>query len=294
MDPLLAVYNPMSGSAEDDSRERALDVLRAVTEVTVVATRDGTELQQVLTDHRERHVVVLGGDGSVHAVVNVLHRLGQLDGRRLGLIPLGTGNDLARGLDIPLDPTAAAQVVVTGRSRAIDLLVDDEGDVVVNAVHLGIGALGAEQAKPLKPRLGRIGYAVGAVVSGLRTSGWRQRVVVDGHVVTRDRGRVLMIAVCNGWSIGGHTEIAPSAVPDDGEVDVVVSHATALPARFAYAALLRLGRHVERHDVTATRGREVRISGEPVPVNADGELGERVTERTWTVHPGGLHLTVPR
>ena len=112
-------------------------------------------------------MVVCGGDGSVHAVVAALHRAGAA-GPPVGLIPLGTGNDLARALGLPLDPAAAARVVLDGRPRTLDLLVDDAGGMVVNAVHLGVGAEAARQAAALKPRLGRLAYLVGGVSAGLR------------------------------------------------------------------------------------------------------------------------------
>ncbi|GGT08648.1 diacylglycerol/lipid kinase family protein [Nonomuraea spiralis] len=98
----------------------------------------GTEAARTSGD--DRVPVVLGGDGSVHALVAALLERGRLNAAPIGLIPMGTGNDLARTLGLPLDPAEAARVVLAGHERAMDLLIDDDGGVVVNAVHLGVGA----------------------------------------------------------------------------------------------------------------------------------------------------------
>ena len=80
----------------------------------------------------------------------------------------GHGNDFARGVGIPLDPMAAAQVILTGAARPVDLVTDDAGGVVINAMHVGVGADAAVQARPLKPYLRIASFAVGAVLAGAR------------------------------------------------------------------------------------------------------------------------------
>jgi hypothetical protein len=84
-----------------------------------------------------------------------LWRRGEAATTPVGLVPLGTGNDFARGVGIPLDHIEAARLVRTGRPRPVDLIVDDSGGVVVNAVHVGAGADAAVKARPLKRRLRR-------------------------------------------------------------------------------------------------------------------------------------------
>ncbi len=99
-------------------------------------------------------MVAAGGDGTLHVVAQRLRRLGLLADAVLGLSPLGTGNDLARTVGIPLDPRATAAVVLSGRPRPLDLLVDDRGGVAVNAVHCGVGGVAVRHAAPLEPWLG--------------------------------------------------------------------------------------------------------------------------------------------
>ena len=108
MDPLLLIANADAGSAETAALDVALGVLREDVDVEVARTGNPGELDGVLHRAGCRRIVVAGGDGSLHAVVTALHRRHELGKRTLGLIPLGTGNDFARTLEIPLDPGEAA------------------------------------------------------------------------------------------------------------------------------------------------------------------------------------------
>lgn len=288
MAELLAIYNEEAGGVDDAARTAVLEVLRGAADV-VEAPAGQKDLDEMLDAHPGRDVVVLGGDGSLHVTVAALHRRGELDARTVGLVPMGTGNDFARGLGIPLDPEVAARIVLAGRPQPLDLLVDDEGGVVVNAVHLGVGAEASEQAKPLKPKLGRFAYAVGGLLAGVRSPGWRLRVTVDGRPLAEGRP-VLMAGIGNGVTIGGGTPLTPRARPDDGMVDVVVALTTGPVDRLVYALRLHRGTHPELRDVVTGRGREVAVEGEPVPVNADGELTGPTARRRWTVAPGAWRM----
>lgn len=290
---ILVIANAKAGSGAEEATATVEEILSADADVTVVRPDGPEALAAVLADRHGREVAVLGGDGSLHLAVQRLYERGELDTTPLGLVPLGTGNDFARTIGLPLDPADAAQIIAQGHLRRLDLVVDDAGGVVVNAAHVGVGAEAGKEAKDLKPRLGKLAYAAGAAVAGTRAEGWRLGVAVDGRVVNDRRTRVLMVGIGNGISVGGGTKLAPNARPDDGLIDVVVSRALGPVARVAYAAQMAVGRHVHRDDVVAVRGREVRIAGEPVPVNTDGELGDPITHRSWRVVPGAWQLYAP-
>ncbi|MGY1672225.1 diacylglycerol/lipid kinase family protein [Geodermatophilus sp. SYSU D00710] len=299
---LLVVANRSAGSADEERLARALEVLRAGADVEVAATADAADLDRVVAGRAGRRLVVAGGDGSVHAVVAALDRAGALDpADPLGIVPLGTGNDLAGALGLPDDPAGAARCVLGGDPRRLDLLRDDAGGVVVNAVHAGIGVRAADEAAGLKERFGALAYPIGAAVAGLAGAEHRLRVTVDGAVVTAPDGwaadgrtPLLVVGVCNGPTIGGGTALAPRADPGDGLADVVVSAATGPAARAAYALALTAGRHLDRDDVVRVRGREVAVSGEPVALDADGDLLPPVPARTWRVAAGAWSVPVPR
>ncbi len=292
---LLLVTNASAGSAEDDAVDAAVAVLRRAADVVVRPCTDPDELDDIVGSRAGRSIVVAGGDGSLHVIVRTLWSRGELSpDAPLGLLPMGTGNDFARALGLPLDdPAAAARVVLAGRSRALDLLVDDDGGVVVNAVHVGLGAEAARRASDLKGLLGPTAYAVGSVAAGVVERGWKVRVEVDGVELHDGSEPVLMAGAGNGRTVGGGSPLTPDAEPDDGFADVVVSLATGPVERVAYGAAMRRGEHVERPDVLTARGRVVTVSGEEFPVNADGELSGPYVSRTWSVRPAAWSLLVP-
>jgi diacylglycerol kinase family enzyme len=285
----LLVVSRRAGSTDDEEVSAAVEVLDA--ELALCTAPD--DLDTALDRLDGRTLVIAGGDGSLHLAVTKLHLRGMLERTRIGLVPLGTGNDLARALEIPLDPAQAAVLVRDGKGKPTDLLLDDAGGVVVNAAHVGIGADAAEHAGQLKPRLGALAYPVGAVRAGLRSTGWRLRVEVDGRIVADSHRRTLMVGIGNGRGIGGGTPLLPHAEVDDGLLDVMVSQATGPFARIRFGAALTSGEHLTDPQVRSARGRSVTVSGEPVGVNSDGETGVEVRRRTWTVSPGAWTLVRP-
>ncbi len=302
MDGMLVVINRVAGTADDESVEAALGVLRREADVAVAATADQAELDEAVQGCGDRRLVVFGGDGSVHAALRALDRAGALDpAEPIGIIPRGTGNDLARSLGLPLDPVDGAEAVLTGRARQLDLLRDNRGGLVVNAVHVGLGARASAEALRFKESLGVAAYPLGAVIAGVTGTGTALRVEADGVVVSAESGEwaadgsteVLMVGVCNAPSIAGGTLLAPGALVDDGLADVVVCTATGPVARAAFGTALLNGSHVDRPDVVLIRARQVRFRGGPVDLVADGELQEEVESRTWRVDACAWSVLAP-
>ncbi|KQY57713.1 MULTISPECIES: diacylglycerol/lipid kinase family protein [unclassified Nocardioides] len=303
MDPLLVITNADAGSGDQDALETALEVLRARASVEVAATSNPGELDGVLHRAGSRRIVVAGGDGSMHAVVAALHRRNELAGTVIGLIPLGTGNDFARGNGLPVEPDEAARVVLTGTPTPTDLLVDEFGDIVVNNVHVGAsaqaGRLGAGVKSVLgKVRigpigLGKLGYPIGALMAAVRPHVLHLKVEVDGVVVNDLDQQVLMVALGNGSDVGGGTSLNPDADPADGKVDVMVSRAVGRLDRIAYVAHLSRGEHEGRDDVVSLRGSQVTVAGDEFWASADGEIHGPERRRTWRVVPGAYSLLRP-
>lgn len=300
---LLVITNADAGTSDEETLASALDVLRREASVEVARTSNPGELDGVLHRAGGRTIVVAGGDGSMHAVVKALHKRHDLADATLGLLPMGTGNDFARGNDIPLQIEAAAALVLTGEARPVDLLIDETGSIVVNNVHVGIGAQASRKGEKWKRRLGsvgvgkvnlgKLGYPIGALLSVFDPPSWRLRVEIDGEVVNDVDKPVLMVAIGNGGNVGGGTELNPDADPEDGRLDVMISRAVSPTAKIGYAAHLRTGDHDERDDVLTLRGRSVKVSGEEFWLSADGEITGPERSRSWRLEQAAYCMILP-
>lgn len=289
----VMLVNEAAGSADRQAVDAARATLSRAAPVRTVETGSPEDVDDAIEALDDEVLVVCGGDGSLHLAVDRLRALDRLD-VVLGLVPLGTGNDLAQGLELPLDPEEAADRICAGSPRALDLLVSDDGAVCVNALHAGIGVDAAARAQALKGTIGPVAYPLGAVAAGVAAAGWEVTVEVDGEPLGTDAGGpALLVAVMNVRTFGGGTPMAPHAEPDDGLLDVVLATATGPAARAAFGNALRKGEHLDREDVVSARGEEVTIAGASIGYNVDGELSDdEFTSRTWRVEPRSWRLTV--
>lgn len=295
MTSLLAIANAAAGTADDEAVDAALTELRRTYEVELVKTSSPDDLSEALTAHPDIDgVVVLGGDGSLHAVVAALRSADRLS-LTVGLIPLGTGNDFAATLGVPTEPAEAAAIIAAGSISEIDLIIDGTDGVVINAAHIGIGAEAAAAARPWKKALGPVGYVIGAVLTGLKgltAPGARLRVAVDGQALPR-KEPIIQVAIGNGRYVGGGAPLLPQADPSDGLLDVSVSYTKSARRRVAYAFSVRRGDHHRRDDVVYLRGTEVTVSGDALRCTSDGELTSPSTRYSWRVEPGAVRMFVP-
>jgi diacylglycerol kinase (ATP) len=230
-------------------------------------------------------IVLAGGDGTANAAAPALLEADL----PVGLLPLGTANDLARTLAIPTDLAAAAQVIVAGRTRRIDV-GDVNGRPFFNVAHLGLGATWKrEVGHAVKKRWGRFGYAV----AGLRALRGLRPFVAEIAGGETARVRTVQVSVGNGRHYGGIATIAEDARLDDGLLHLV-SIETANPLRFLlmYRALLA-GRHGARSGVRALAGTGFDIrTRRPKAIVADGKtLAE--TPARFTLRAGALRFFAP-
>lgn len=219
-------------------------------------------------------VVVGGGDGTIHEVVGGLSQAGALDRVRIGLVPLGTGNDLVRSLGIPDDPHRALAILGRRGTVRMDLVDGDAGGRSAAVVNFALGGLAGDIARHVTPERrrtwGGLVYLRGAIagLSELRT--YRVRLVLDGERLPVLP--LLALVVANGRKLGHGIPVAPEARLDDGRLDVVAILADP-PARVPLiAARLLAGRHLRAPGVIWRRARRVRVEADPsMPFNADGQ-----------------------
>jgi diacylglycerol kinase (ATP) len=232
----------------------------------------------------ERRVVLLGGDGSLHAAANV-----QGPKPELALIPGGRANNVARSLGVPFDLDAAARLAVEGRARPIDAIAARTGGstyLAVEGVSVGFHALARSQyhGKNSADTAAGIRVGLGALA---RFEPITMAVGLDGSC---ELMRLAQLFVVNMPLFGPGLRVSPSADPADGLLDVVALEGAGRRSLFPLAASLRRGTHLERDGVRAFRARSVRISTRGVsPVIADTtNLGTGTVELTAV--PNALEL----
>lgn len=238
-------------------------------------------------------VVAVGGDGAVFQVVQ------ELAGKdvALGIIPMGTGNLLASNLGIPHPADRAADVLLGGSRRSIDLgRVKVGGRRELFAVACGVG-FDAEvmqaTARSHKLRWGKLAYVASAMGKRRRVRNVVHRIIIDGATSTTKATQVFM---ANFGGVGLAVEPRLEVQPDDGYLDVIVIRASGpLPGLLAGWEAIRqedLGESAQGHAFRA-RGREVRIETDPTRlVEVDGSV-IGTTPITVTVRPGALTVMVP-
>lgn len=239
-------------------------------------------------------VVGVGGDGIVHLLAQ------QVAGTTvaLGLVPAGTGNDVARALGVPLtDPAAALASLLGGLHRAprrVDVLRVHDGtgraSWCVAAVAAGFDAAVNRRANAMARRWGRARYLAAVAAELPRLAPRRYTLTLDGAV---EEIEAVLVTVANTPSYGGGLRIAPAAAVDDGRLDVVVVGAIPRAELVRMLPTLRTGTHV-RHPAVSTRtGTDVRVAeagpGAPVEAFGDGEHVGPLPLRCRVV-PGGLRV----
>jgi len=231
-------------------------------------------------------LVVVGGDGMVHMAVQALAGTDV----NLGIIPAGTGNDVARYLDIPRkDPQAAADVVVGSHVRTIDLAKAGPS-YFVTVLAAGFDSKVNERANRMRWPKGQMRYNL-ATLAELRVfEPLHYTLEMDGEVRRLD---AMLVAVGNGPSFGGGLRITHGAEIDDGMLDVVIIKPMSKVELVKTYPKLYSGRHVTHPQYEHHRVKTVTVAAPDVVAYADGE---RVGALPLTVEvaPLALRVLAPR
>jgi diacylglycerol kinase (ATP) len=236
----------------------------------------------------ETVVVVAGGDGTICEAIQGLHDAG---GCVLGVLPLGTGNDAARAVGVPVELEAAAQVISAGATRRFDLM--RAGDrVVLNAI--GIGLLGAININSTHIKIVRGIAAYLAAAAGTLFSYDCPEIALSTGTFEY-RGRMTILAIHSGATTGGGFRLTPAALPDDGILDALLVEATSVPTRLARlvaAVQGTIARKPGSHELRFTRLElETAVT---LPCHFDGNPGHITPPgMTFEVLPGAQEILTP-
>jgi diacylglycerol kinase (ATP) len=287
---LALVVNPASGRrrAPSIADHAAARLTRAGHRVRLVEGADGPSARRLLREAIGAGVdgvVVVGGDGAVHDVLDLVAGTDLV----FGLVPAGTGNDTARSLGIPTkDVDAAVDVVVAGHVRSIDLARTGTTDVAT-VIASGFDSKVNERANEMTWPRGNMRYNL-AIVAELRSfEPLPFTLTLDGTTIERE---AMLVAVGNGPSFGGGLRICEGAVMDDGLLDVVVINPVSKAKLLRVFPQLYRGTHVHLPEFERHLVREATLSSPGVVAYGDGErLGP--LPLTATVRPGALHVLAP-
>lgn len=284
---IALLTNPTSGKGRG-ARYRDLVLGRLRDAGLVVRNLEGRDSDEALDLARQcvadgvDAVVVCGGDGMVHLGAQAV----ATTGIPLGIIPAGTGNDVARYFDISRkDPLAAADRVIAGRVCTIDL-ARSGSKYYVTVLAAGFDAIVNERANRMTWPKGQMRYNL-ATLAELRTfEPLPYTIELDGVARRLD---AMLVAVGNGPSFGGGLRITEGAVLDDGMLDVVIIKPLSKPALIKTYPKLFKGTHVTHPQYEHHLARTVTVAAPGIVSYADGE---RFGELPLTIEcaPGALSV----
>ncbi|MBP3763664.1 MAG: diacylglycerol kinase family lipid kinase [Bacteroidales bacterium] len=284
----VIIVNPISGIGRQKKIEKILkdNLNQDLFDYTVRYTEHihhGTTLAREAADQGADCVVAVGGDGSVNDVVQGIRG----SNTRLGIIPCGSGNGLARTLKLPLTPALAVRVLNQQHEMAIDAIEINGRHLSVNASGVGFDAYIARLMHAAKTR----GLAAYTNLFLREYTSYRNQdytLTVDGRTLVRN---AWLIAVANSQQYGNNLTVAPKAKLDDGLMDITILDRIppdhlAITVPLAFTKLFDLSGHVEM-----LKARDVLIEGNLDKwVNIDGE-GENIGKSIhFVMQPGAVPL----
>ena len=268
------VINPTSGKGRS-AKNAPLAVQRLRDRGVEVATLESGSAQESLELARQAvsggldALIACGGDGTVHLALQAVYGTDTV----LGIIPVGTGDDIARALGLPRDDAvAAADVIADGRTRTVDYGLIDAADGVQRAflavMSAGFDSEVTQRANTMTWPSGQSRYLL-ATVAELRVYKPAEFTITIDGVMTREQG--MMLAIGNGPSYGGGMLVCPRADLDDGQLDLTfLSRTSKLTFLRTFPSVFK-GTHIDRPFVRTLRGASIRVEAPEQTAYADGE-----------------------
>lgn len=214
-------------------------------------------------------LIACGGDGTVHLALQAVHGTGTA----LGIIPVGTGDDIARALNLPLgDVAAAVDVIAAGRTRTVDYGLIHAADGTVRAflavMSAGFDSEVTARANAMTWPTGSSRYLLATLAELKVYQPVEFTITVDGATTVAEG---MMLAVGNGSSYGGGMYVCPNAALDDGQLDLTFLTKTSKLTFLKTFPSVFKGTHVNHDSVRTMRGSRILVAAQGQTAYADGE-----------------------
>jgi len=282
--------NPGSGSA--DRLEKISSAIEHAGIEVLDIPEDPGALGRLLGEARRScdSLIIAGGDGTVHRVINAM--AGDFSHPALALLPLGTGNDLARTLGLPADPGEALEMAVSGEARPLDLLEVTGGEGTTFCANVCAGGFSGDVTESVGDRTkrawGPLAYLRGAGEGVTELPSYE--ITLRHDQGPEERYRALNLVIANGRTAGGGITVAPAADPRDGLMEVITVKNTTGPELIPLVLKLLAGDYRESGLVVHRQARRLTVScGHPILFSMDGEP-YRLREAHFRVRPAELRF----
>lgn len=267
------ICNPGAGSVDD--RESILEKLNRFPDASVHFTEaegDAVRLAENAVREGFQTVIAAGGDGTLNEVINGVAP--HADAVRVGLIPLGTGNDFARMLNLPDSIDDCVEMLRSAEARPTDLVrvTSDRVRYFINVSAGGFSGVVDEKMTPeIKQTWGPFAYLRCAAAALPELIAYRTQITLDDAPMPALD--LYNVVIANGRYVGGGTLIAPEASIDDGQLDVILIPKNSATDMALVAAQILVGKHLTSEGVIFRRGAKVAVDSTPgMWFNVDGEL----------------------
>lgn len=270
---VIIICNPGAGSVEDRPSIRAQLEQYAGAQIRFTEGEgDGVRFAREAVAQGCEIVIAAGGDGTLNEIVNGI--AAAADRVRIGLVPLGTGNDFAKMLDLPKSTEECIEVLKAGKVRSIDM-VRVTSDAVRYFVNVSAGGFSGTVSEKLTPEIkqnwGPLAYLRSAAEALPELRAYRTEVTLDdATTIALD---LYNVVIANGRFVAGGTQIAPEASIDDGLLDVILVPKNPAIDLALVAAQMAVGKHLQSDGVIFRCAAKVVVKSEPgMSFNVDGEL----------------------
>ncbi len=295
------ILNPMADMKNawrvaNDLRPIVMEYGEADWSGTVYPTH-ATELAKQAGEQGYERVIAMGGDGTVHEVVNGIMQLPPEQRPVLGVVPVGSGNDFAHAIGVPLQSDRALACALSGKPSGVDLgvMTDEHGrkEYFDNTLGIGFDAVVTIRSHQLPVVRGFLMYLTAVIQTiVLNHEPALMEMEIDGKPVAQSN---LLLTMCNGPREGGGFAIAPEAKIDDGLLNYAMIRDVSRAMMFRLVPEVMKGTHGKFKEVTLGTCKRLSVSADhPMYIHADGEIytsfGSNLRTVTFEVMPGALQV----